>query len=171
MGTIGSVLLNGNAFDFIFSGDTENVYSVNYFLIGPTPVNPAISSAMSISGVASVTSPDLILVQNFVVSGAPNVQDNTTYSGFLTGVNPAAINWDLASSIGPLALTVVGSGGYLNTSVGPLTLTSVSNLGFTAIAASEPRFAGLLAFGFGIALLARLRSGRSPRGREASPAM
>ncbi len=141
-GSIGSTQLSNAPFTFVFSADTGGIFTWTDGYIDVL-MNPASSTSILLSGSSGGFTEPVIVGVN-AAAGIVGFADPNNTKG-LTFYNAGAIDWDLASPIGPLTAAESGAGtGAFATSLGLFTIGSGSNLSFTA---EVPEPGGVLFFG------------------------
>ena len=156
---IGDGTLNGAAysgpFQIVAIGQTSGVQEItspaNIFFNGADPFGVSIGPldiTITLLGIGSVNVTDPAYV--FYVP-SPNVAGfgASTDGDFLDVVSPLLSGYDLASSIGPLAVDVAYTGS-VNTQYGVLTFNDVSGAQFSSVAIPEPATWIMMLAGLGV---------------------
>jgi hypothetical protein len=145
-------------FTFDFTGDTAGVFDISTTILG----NPVLSSDFTIGAFTGTFTDSL---EMFAKDSAAGFYDLATTDGLSIG-NPALLGYGLATAIGPVSNTTIGTSPgtqVFNTSLGELEETKVTQLTFAATVETastpEPAYTGLIGiFAIAAAVLYRRRA-------------
>jgi hypothetical protein len=145
-------------FTFDFTGDTAGVFDISPTTRG----NPVLSSTFTIGSETGTFTDGL---EMFAKGSEAGFYDLVTTDGLAIG-NPALLAYGLATAIGPVSNTTIGTSPgtqVFNTSLGELEETKVSQLTFAATVETastpEPAYTGLIGiFAIAAAVLYRRRN-------------
>jgi len=157
---VGSGSLNGSvfsdaSFQFVFSGDTDNLYYVDCGLC-IVIANPVANGQISIDGFGTGVLTTVWDV--FVNLDASSVGFAKAPEGFPQLFMPIQDYYELDSAYGPVtSFTPSALLGVVGSSIGPLDFSNISELTFTATTTVVPIPAAVWLFGSGLGLLGWMR--------------